>query len=483
MPRYRIALLLLVAFVACPAYALDGGVESLRQTGKAFAAVAREVSPSVVFIQVESTSAAPESPFPGGEWPFGDEFFKRFFGEPTPRTPRGKPPEEQRHAVSQGSGFVFSSKSGLFSDKTYILTNNHVVEGADKIRVKFQDGREFDAKVKGTDPKSDVAVVEINSGGFPALKWGDSSKLDVGEWVVAIGNPFGLSHTLTVGVVSATGRTSLGISDYEDFIQTDAAINPGNSGGPLVNLDGEVIGMNTAIFSRSGGYMGVGFAIPSNLARGIAEQLIKTGKVVRGYLGIVIQPLTAELAQSFDLEQSQGILIADVSKDSPAEKAGLKQGDVIVSYQGKPVTDVGDFRNRVSLTAPGSRADLGIIHDGKQKDIKVSIGTLSEAKVAAMTPSAQSTEELGLTVQTLTPQLAEQFNAKPGEGVVITQVKRGSIAALAGIPVGAVILQVNQKAVNSAEEFTRAVKEASDNRRVLLLIRARGTQQYVVLSW
>jgi serine protease Do len=291
-----------------PAQTLDEGVENLRETGKAFASVGRAVSPSVVFIQVEGQRAEPAQaplglPF-GDELPFGEEFFKRFFGEGFPGIPRGQapqaPPGEPR-SMGQGSGFVFAAQAGLLADKTYIMTNNHVVEGAERIRVTFQDGREFDAEVTGRDPQSDVAVIEIKTGGLPALALGDSAKLEVGEWVVAIGNPFGLSHTLTVGVVSATGRTSLGINDYEDFIQTDAAINPGNSGGPLVNLDGAVVGMNTAIFSRSGGYMGVGFAIPINLANAIANQLIEQGEVTRGFLGIVIQPLTADLAESFGM--------------------------------------------------------------------------------------------------------------------------------------------------------------------------------------
>jgi serine protease Do len=483
MQKLRIILLLTSLFAAIPALALDGGVERLRETGKAFAEVARKVSPSVVFIQVESTRAAPSvtSPF-GEEWPFGDDFFRRFFGEPFGAPPGQEEPREAPRAISQGSGFVFGTKKSFFKDKTYILTNNHVVAGAEKIRVKFQDGREFDAKVKGADPKSDVAVIEITADGLPSLQWADSAKLEVGEWVVAIGNPFGLSHTLTVGVVSAKGRTSLGISDYEDFIQTDAAINPGNSGGPLVNLDGEVVGVNTAIFSRSGGYMGVGFAIPSSLARSIAEQLIETGEVVRGYLGIVIQPLTSELAESFGLEKSEGILIAQVTEGSPADKAGLKQGDVIISYQGNPVTDVGDFRNRVSLTGPGKTETLTIIREGKKREIKVTIGELSKAETVAKGP-AQSSEELGLTVQTISPELAKQFNAKAGEGVVVTEVKRGSIAAMAGIKTGDVILQVNRKTVDNAAAFSRAVEESRGEKRALLLIRSGDGQRYVVLSW
>ena len=361
------------------------------------------------------------------------------------------------------------------------MTNKHVVEGAEKIRVRLQDGREFAAKITGRDPKSDVAVIEISTGGIPTLRLAESSRLDVGEWVMAIGNPFGLRHTVTVGVVSAKGRTGLGINDYEDFIQTDAAINPGNSGGPLVNLDGEVVGMNTAIFSRSGGYMGVGFAIPSNLVSSVANQLIERGAVTRGYLGIIIQNRTPDLAESFDLGQNQGILIAQVAEGSPAARGGLRQGDVIVGYRGKTVTDVGDFRNRVSLTAPGSQAQLTVLRNGRRQTIDVTIGTLTDAEVAAVRPT-ESMEALGLTVQTLTPQLAESLNAKIDEGVVVTGVERGSVAALAGIETGSLILQVNRQPIANSAEFKRAIAQ-SPGRRVLLLMRKDDMQRYVVLSW
>ncbi|MBT8127880.1 MAG: DegQ family serine endoprotease [Gammaproteobacteria bacterium] len=481
MHKYRICFgLLLVAIFAVPAQAQQGGLENLRETGKAFASVARRVAPSVVYIEVESSQeSGTVMPFFS---PFTDEFFKRFFGEEFPGTPREDDSRPQRRTVSQGSGFVFSSKNGLLSDKTYILTNHHVVEGAEKIRVKFQDGRQFIANIIGADPKSDVAVIEIKAGGLPALQWGDSSALEVGEWVLAMGNPFGLSHTLTVGVVSAKGRTSLGISDYEDFIQTDAAINPGNSGGPLVNLDGEVIGINTAILSGSGGYMGAGFAIPSSLARSIAEQLIDRGEVVRGYLGVVIQDLTAELAESFNIDQYRGVLVAQVTKDSPAEQAGLKAGDVIIKYQGKPVKDIGRFRNRVALTPPGRDASLVIIRNGKQRDIAITIGKLGDQQVMAK-PTTETTSELGLGVQTLTPKLAQQFDMRAGEGVVVTQVESGSVAAIAGIKPGDVILQVNRKPVDSAKAFNRAVNESRREKRVLLLIASGNMQRYVVLNW
>ncbi len=491
---YRNLLLALLLGILMPIdlLAQSNGVESLRQTSKAFAEVARKVSPSVVLIQVERESETAQStpfgiPFGDGQqWPFGDEFFKRFFGDRFPDIPRFNVPEgkqqgKQRSVVGQGSGFVFTSNHKLLDNKTYILTNNHVVEGNDKISVKFLDGREFEAKIKGTDPKSDIAVIEIEASGLPAVQIGDYSQLEVGEWVVAIGNPFGLSHTLTVGVVSAKGRTSLGINDYEDFIQTDAAINPGNSGGPLVNLDGEVIGMNTAIFSRSGGYMGIGFAIPINLVERIANQLIEKGEVVRGYLGIMIQPLTADLAKSFDLESDRGILIAQVTKNSPADKAGLKTGDVIVNYQGRPVNDTGDFRNQVAMAQPGSKVEFDIIRDGKQRTVSVKIDKLSDDKLASQELS-QSSDKLGLIVQTITADMARQLGIKPGKGVIVTEVAPGSVATMAGISRGSVILEVNRKAVNTAAEFNQVVKSSTNN-KVLLLVRDGEASRYVVLNW
>jgi serine protease Do len=477
---------LLILCLALPAQAADGGLANLRQTSKAFAEIARSVSPSVAFVQVETESAGPEVrgfsfPF-GGESPFGEDFLKRFFGEGFQGMPRQRPHQGERRAIGQGSGFAFAAKGGLFADKTYLLTNNHVVENAEKIRVKLQDGRELDAKVKGRDPHSDVAVIEIPVGGIPALPLADSSKLQVGEWVVAIGNPFGLSHTLTVGVVSAKGRTSVGINDYEDFIQTDAAINPGNSGGPLVNLDGEVVGMNTAIFSRSGGYMGVGFAIPSNLLKAIADQLIDKGEVTRGFLGIVIQQLTPDLAESLGIEAAEGILVAQVNEDSPGARAGLRAGDVVVAYDGKPVTEVGSFRNQVSLTPPGSRKSLTVLRDGERKTLTVTIGELSGDDLAAR-GRTQSADETGLTVQALTPQLAEKLDAQVGEGVVVTKVEPGSTAAMAGIEAGALILEVNRAKVSGPADFRRAIEKAGKGRGILLLLRQDGMQRFVALKW
>ncbi len=485
-------LLCLLLIVSAPLIAIGqengrtGGIENLRQTSNAFATIAREVSPAVVYIQADKVASTPawgRLPF-DEDWPFGDDFLERFFGRslPQPSVPRSESQPKQ-FVPSQGSGFIFSTDQGLFSKSTYVLTNNHVVEGAENIKVRLLDGKEFAAKVKGADPRSDVAVLEIDAGGLPVLGMGDSSILEVGEWVLAIGNPFGLQHTLTVGVVSAKGRTSLGINDYEDFIQTDAAINPGNSGGPLVNLEGRVVGMNTAILSRSGGYMGIGFAIPINLAQSIAKQLIDNGEVARGYLGVVIQELTADLAESFGLEDTKGIVIAQVTKDSPADKAGLKVGDVIIRYQDKAITNLGAFRNQVALTPPGSRENLEVLRDGKAKSFSVKLGKLSPDAIGGIEDPSQSAVQLGLTVQTLTPELAQQFAVKGNRGVVVTKVEPGSIAALAGIETGEVILEVNRQAIGNSEEFRAAIEMSEHQRRVLLLAQRGETARYVVLKW
>lgn len=474
------SVLLLVWLVLVSPATADDSIVNLKNSGKAFASVAEAVSPSVASIRVEGTAPVPATtPFRS---PFDDEFFRRFFGDRFQPMPQPRQPQGQRRALGQGSGFVFSVQDGLLEDKSYLLTNNHVVEHADKITVTFPNGQEFPAEITGTDPKSDVAVIEIETADIPALKLADSSKAEVGEWVVAIGNPFGLNHTLTVGVVSAKGRTSVGINDYEDFIQTDAAINPGNSGGPLVNMDGEVVGINTAIFSRSGGYMGIGFAIPSNLARGIAEQLVDKGSVTRGQLGVIIQPVTSDLAASFGIEAGKGVLVSQVNPDSPAQKGGLQVGDVIVEYAGRPVFDVGDFRNRVALTEPGTRQALTVLRDGRKRKLTVTIGQQDPQSLTASDETGRATD-LGITVQTLTPQLAEQLDVELGRGVVVSRVEPGSVAAMAGIRQGAVILEVERQPVSSPGEFERAVAAAAPRGRVLLLVSADDVQRYVALSW
>jgi serine protease Do len=473
--------ILVLLLLVSPVYPQEPGIESLRKTGKAFATVAKRVSPAVVFIQVEKMVNQPAieffSPFGGDENPFGDDFFRHFFGEPSPHNQspqQPRHPNQKQREVGQGSGFIVSADG-------YILTNNHVVGGADRVIVKLEDGREFKAKTIGTDPHTDVAVIKIEANNLPVLPLGDSDALEVGEWVMAIGNPFGLSHTLTAGIVSAKGRSSLGIADYENFIQTDAAINPGNSGGPLVNLEGEAVGMNTAIFSRSGGYMGVGFAIPINMAKAIMDQLIKHGSVTRGYLGIVIQDLTPDLAKTFELEGQKGILISQVTEDSPAQKAGLKRGDVIVEYDGEPVGEIAEFRNRVSLETPGTKHEITLLRDGKHKNLTVTIGKLPDKEQVASAPP-HSWQKLGITVKNLTRDLAQRFGYQGETGVVVTDVDQGSVADMAGIQAGTLIKEVNRKAIRNVNEFQRAIEESSDKNTVLLLIQEGESMRYVALS-
>ncbi|HRU05471.1 MAG TPA: DegQ family serine endoprotease [Candidatus Brocadiia bacterium] len=458
----------------------QNGVESLRKTSQAFTQIAKQATPAVVFIKVEkSVEVSPQSfgpePFGFGNPfnPFDEDFMDRFFRRRTPQRqqPQQRPQRKFRQQ-GQGSGFIVTADG-------YILTNHHVVGEADEILVKMNDGRELKAKLVGSDPKSDVAVIKVEGKDFPTIAQGDSSKLEIGEWVVAIGNPFGLTATLTVGVVSAKGRSAVGIADYEDFIQTDAAINPGNSGGPLLNLNGEVVGINTAIFSRSGGYMGIGFAIPMNLAKGIMDQLVKTGKVTRGFLGVVIQDVNKDLAEQFKLTQTEGVLVSEIIKDSPAEKAGLKPGDVILTLNGQPSKDVGTLRNNVALIPPGQDAKLKVLREGKEVEVTVKIGTLPDNIGEA--GGSELAEKLGLKVQALTEELAAQFGYKMGEGVLVAEVAPGSPAANAQIRPGALILSVNRQPVASMAAFNEALKKSAESKKALLLIKQEQYSRFVVL--
>src|SRR6476660_3490852 len=373
-----------------------------------FVRLEKKMRPVVVNISTtqvsEGRGASPEfgSPF-GEDDPFND-FWKRFFGGPVPRGP-----QRQR---SSGSGFVIDSDGS-------ILTNNHVVENAQKIVVRLSDDSEYDAKVIGRDPKTDIAVIKIETkGNLSAANLGDSDRLEVGEWVVAIGNPFGLENTVTAGIVSAIGR-HINQGPYDNFIQTDAAINPGNSGGPLLNTKGEVVGINTAIFSRGGGNIGIGFAIPINLAHEIVPQLKDKGHVTRGWLGVMIQKVTPDIAESLGLDDTKGALVADVVKEGPAESSGLKQGDVIVEFDGKPVVDSAELPLLVARTGVGKSVRLKVIRDKDSQEFTVKIGELKDEDLASAGPS--SSEDLGLAVQTLTPELSENLNLDKGlKGVVVT---------------------------------------------------------------
>ena len=418
----------------------------------------------------EESSQAPRGQF-GEPDPFGgsdpmEEFLRRFFGE------RGSPRALPQRGL--GSGFVIDSK-GL------VVTNNHVVENAEKIVVKFSDNREFGAKVIGRDPMTDIAVIGIEGAqrNFAAAPLGNSSGLRVGEWVVAMGSPFGLANTLTAGVVSAKGR-HIGAGNYDDFIQTDASINPGNSGGPLVNLRGEVVGINTAIFSRTGGNLGIGFAIPIDLVKDILPQLIEKGRVTRGWLGVAIQRVTPEIAESLGLPQSRGALVAAVVEGSPAAQAGIQVGDVIIEYNGQRIDESSDLPILVARTAVGQNANLAVVRNQKTIPLKARIDELRDREVVASGPKKQ--EKLGVSVQAITPEIAESLGLKRAQGVIVTAVEPQSPAAEAGLRRGDLILQVNREQVTSIDKFTELVDNAKAGSNLLFLVRRGENNVFVALK-
>jgi serine protease Do len=460
-----------------PSYAQsDEDVALLDRTSKAFSSVVKKAGPAVVHIAVEKTATSNN----GGQLPpdlFNDPFFERFFG-PQFRHPRVSPKQDKRTFKQQaaGSGFIIASDG-------YILTNNHMVEGADKITVRLADKREFQAKVVGTDPQSDVALIKIEGKDLPVLPLGNSDALEVGEWVLAIGSPFELNQTVTVGIVSAKGRNRMGITDYENFIQTDAAINPGNSGGPLLNIRGQAVGINTAIFSRSGGYMGIGFAIPINMAKSIEQQLRKGGKVTRGWLGILIQDVNEDLAKSFGRKEGGGALISEVTDNSPAKKSGLLQGDIVTAINGAAVTDVADLRNKIAMTPPNTDLTLQILRDGKEKEVVVTVGEQpANMKSIAKKMTETTLSEMGLTLQDLTDEIAGQFGYKKDQGVLIADVDPDSPAAQIGLQAGQLVEEVNRIRVHNLKELQEALKKSSNPKQVLLRIRAGENSQYVVLQ-
>ncbi len=435
------------------------------ETGRAFSEIAAAVSPAVVNISTTKVVRRETAPF--SEDPFFD-LFKPFhdFGLP-------KKWKEQ----SLGSG-VIVSKDG------YIITNNHVVEQSEDMRVTLYDKRSFKGKIVGSDPKTDIAVVKISADNLPVAPWGDSDRLQVGEFVLAIGNPFGLSHTVTMGIISAVGRANVGIADYEDFIQTDAAINPGNSGGPLVNTKGELIGINTAIFSRSGGYQGIGFAVPSNMARLVMDQLMKEGKIVRGWLGVTIQDITPELSQKFGLKDSKGALVGDIAKGSPAEKAGIVRGDVILVFNGKEIKSVGSLRNMVSQSRVGSQVKLRILRNGKEIELTAVVAELP--KEAAGVPGEPSPEDIqknafsGISVMDLTKEISRQIGIGAGErGVVVVRVEPGSAAEDAGLKKGDVIQEIDRKKITGMGDY-RKISSAVDTGDTTLLFVNRGGRRFYI---
>jgi serine protease Do len=453
----------------------SGDVATLERSSQAIVNVVKKAKPAVVHIKVEKTTKSSNFGGQGPDEMFNHPFFEQFFG-PYYRQQQPQPREFKQRG--QGSGFIIS-KDG------FILTNNHVVEEADVISVTLSDQREFEAKVVGTDPQTDVALLKIEDpANLPVLPLGDSASLEVGEWVIAIGNPFGLSQTVTVGVVSATGRSSVGINEYENFIQTDAAINPGNSGGPLINGRGEVIGINTALFSRTGGYMGIGFAIPINMAKSIESQLQKDGKVTRGWLGVVIQDVDKDLAESFGLKKAGGILISEVQKDSPASAAGLRQGDIIMRLNDTELIDVSDLRNRVAMLSPGSKAMLEIIRDGRAKKIQVSIGEQPSgfSKRGPGAYTEDSLDKYGLILQEMTEELAKKFEYEQGSGLIISSVEPESPAETAGLKPGQLVEEINREKVSSLMDLKKILERSTDSDKILLRVRSGNYSTYVVLA-
>ncbi|HSC70899.1 MAG TPA: DegQ family serine endoprotease [Candidatus Methylomirabilis sp.] len=472
-----LAVVLFLAPVPVPtsaqAPAQDGrGV--LQGLQEAFVQVAQSVKPAVVNI---ATTQRPR-PQEGGRPPqtppffrgpfrdfFGEDFFERFFGE--------RPQRERR---SLGSG-VIVDKHG------YILTNNHVIEQADVIEVRLSDKRKFTAAVIGKDPKTDLAVIKIDApDDLPVATLGDSGKIRIGEWAIAIGNPFGLDQTVTVGVISAVGRSDVGITTYEDFIQTDASINPGNSGGPLVSIKGEVIGINTAIVATG---QGIGFAIPISMAREIKDRLIAQGKVVRAWLGVGIQELTEELAAQFAVKPEDGVLVGNVMQDSPAERGGLKTGDIIQEFNGNKINNVRQLQREVAQSLVGSSAQVRVLREKKPVMLTIVLGEQPTDLAAASEPGAppaEAAERFGLTVQELTPELREQLRLKDPDGVVVSGVEEGGPAARAGIRPGDVITEANREPVRNARDFARIIGQMRQGQNLLLLVRRDGGSRFAVLS-
>ncbi len=438
-----------------------------------FHKVAKDVSPAVVHITTVREVRRSRRPFGGGsgrQHPFfGDEFFERFFD-----TPRRRDSPEKYRKKGMGSGVIVDAENG------YVLTNYHVVRKTKKVKVKLGEHRDYEADIVGTDSATDLAVLQIDADDLPEAKLAGGDNIKVGHHVLAIGNPFGLDRTITSGIISATGRENIGIAEYESFIQTDAAINPGNSGGPLVNMEGEIIGISTAIFSRSGGHMGIGFAVPADMVKSVMNELIEHGKVTRGWLGVRIQEFTPEIAKALQADVEEGVLIADVISDTPAEEAGLKRGDLIIKFNGEDVSGVSALRRKVADVDPETEVPITVVRDGGEKRLKVEIA--KRPKKEGQAESEESEWELGIEVENLTDELRQRYGIQLEKGVLITSVGRGSPAANAGVRPGMVILEVNRKRVHNVEDFKNTLDQIPPSQKLLLLVSHRGSTSYVLVE-
>lgn len=433
---------------------------------EAFENVANKIKPSVVSIKAVQ-SAKKISPRAKSKRSIPRHPLERFFGPDMFGAP-GAPNQRDFGREGLGSGVIIR-------DDGYIVTNSHVVADADEVTITLHNGKKMDAEVIGTDPQTDIAVIKVDGKDLTSADLGDSDKLKVGQWVVAAGSPFNLSQTITAGIVSAVGRSNVGIAAYEDFIQTDAAINPGNSGGPLVNLRGEVIGINTAIFSRSGGYMGIGFAIPATMVRTIMDRLISDGFVERGYLGIMIQPLDEDFSRSFSFVGTDGALVGQVAKDGPAGTAGVQQGDIVVSIDGESVKDPTELKHVVADKKPGSKVELKVYRDGAYRMLKVKLGKLESEQPGVSTED--SSDEIGLSYDTLTPEIAARYGIDADAGVIVLNVDPSSAAARAGLRAGDVISKIDGVLVSDRSGFREALREADLEAGVRLSVR-RGSGQF-----
>lgn len=471
-----VAMLVALLLSVVPAQAKDGVVSQeskvfLKQLSASLAEVAEAVKPAVVNISTTTTVSMEENPF--GDM-FNDPLFRKFFGDQFDH--QGGNKKQKRKSSALGSGVIVSPDG-------YIMTNNHVIKNADEITVLLSDKREFKGKVVGSDPKTDLAVVRIDAKDLPALSLGNSDMLKTGDVVFAVGNPFGLNQTITMGIVSAVGRSNVGIADYEDFIQTDAAINPGNSGGALVNSDGKLVGINTAIFSTSGGYMGIGFAIPSNMVRSVMDSIVKEGKVVRGWLGVGIQNLTKDLAEHFGVKDRRGALVTDVTKGSPADKGGMKRSDVITRYSGKAVEDTTMLRKMVAETKSGTAVEVTVVRDGKEKSLTIMVGELKDKEAKKTVRKAERDNVMrGVSVQELTDDLRKDLGIDEDvKGVVVSDIAADSPAA-GVLGTGDVIQQVNQKDVSNIADFEKILANIKPKDSVLLLVARKGGSIYVTVK-